>query len=119
MATLKTTTAINWTHTATVNTPEISLWAKYLKFADSQKPNHLFWWLISLLLHSTMFVPLTFVIVSSLGGHTAPFLAISMILFFFNIVANMGGASTRVTIFLFALSLVAHASIIAATLMGV
>jgi len=96
-----------------------SLWNTYLAFADEEKKNHLGWFLISMAIHSTMLVPLTFVIVSSIGGHVVTYLAISMITFFLNIVVNMSGMSTRVTIGGFALSLIIHAMIILTTLLGI
>ncbi|RZK83038.1 MAG: hypothetical protein EOO92_00695 [Pedobacter sp.] len=108
MATLTLTTA-----------PTGSLLSSYYSFADQQKKNHLGWFLISILLHSTLFVPLTFVIVYSLGGHVLPCLATSMIIFFANIVVNMSGMSTRVTIFTFALSILVHAVILGITIAGI
>ena len=102
--------------TLTLNTaPSTNLWSKYLIFADSQKPNHLGWFLVSIVLHATILVPLTFVLVYSLGGYVIPCLAASMLIFFANIVANMSSASTRVTIGLFYLSLLIHAVILLIT----
>lgn len=108
MATLTLTTA-----------PTVSLWTKYLNFADSQKPNHLGWFLVSIIIHSTILVPLTFILVYSLGGYVLPCLAVSMVMFFANIVANMSSASTRFTIFIFGLSLLIHAIILLITLAGI
>ena len=95
-----------------------SLLTKYLNFADAQKPNHLVWFLFSIILHAGALVPLTFIIVSYLGGAVVPCLAISMIIFFANIVANMSSASTRITIFLFGFSLLAHVGIVLLALAG-
>jgi len=97
----------------------VSLWTKYLTFADGQTENRLGWFLVSIILHSTILVPLTFIVVYSLGGYVVPFLAISMVLFFSNIVANMSGANTRVTIFLFGLSLFIHSMILIITVAGI
>lgn len=96
-----------------------SLWTKYLNFADSQKPNHLGWFLVSIILHATILVPLTFVMVYSLDGHVIPCLAASMLIFFANIVANMSSASTRITIGVFGLSLLIHTIILIVTVAGV
>ncbi|KIO76384.1 hypothetical protein TH53_15680 [Pedobacter lusitanus] len=106
--------------TLIVNTApaDTSLWSKYLNFADSQKPNHLGWFLVSIVLHATILVPLTFVLVYSLDGHVVPCLASSMLIFFANIVANMSSASTRITIGLFYLSLMIHAVILVVTVFG-
>lgn len=107
------------TLTLTDHRESSSLWTKYLNFADSQKPNHLGWFLVSIILHATILVPLTFVIVYSLGGYVIPCLAASMLIFFANIVANMSSASTRVTIGVFGLSLLIHAIILIVTVAGI
>lgn len=99
--------------------PTTSLWSKYITFADGQKVNRLAWFLVSLILHATVLVPLTFILVYSLEGHVIPCLAVSMIIFFANIVANMSGANTRSTIFLFGLSLLVHSVILIMTVAGI
>ncbi|WP_142529579.1 hypothetical protein [Pedobacter westerhofensis] len=104
---------------ALTHQPTISLWAKFITFADSQKENRLAWFLVSLILHATMLVPITFILVYSLDGHVIPCLAVSMIIFFANIVANMSGANTRSTIFLFGLSLLIHSVILIITVAGI
>jgi|GEM_PF-2164707 len=104
---------------ALTNQPTLSLWAKFITFADSQKENRLAWFLVSLILHATMLVPLTFILVYSLDGHVIPCLAVSMVIFFANIVANMSGANTRSTIFLFGLSLAVHSVILITTVLGI
>ncbi|WP_256003924.1 MULTISPECIES: hypothetical protein [Pedobacter] len=108
MATLALTTA-----------PSVSLIHRYNQFADGQQKYHLGWFLVSILVHATILVPLTFVAVYALGGHVLPCLAASMVIFFVNIVCNMSGMKTRTTIFVFGLSLLIHASILLITLAGV
>jgi len=99
--------------------PAPSLWTKFITFADGQQKNRLAWFLVSLILHATMLVPVTFILVYSLDGYVIPSLAVSMIIFFANIVANMSGANTRSTIFLFGLSLVVHSAILIITILGI
>lgn len=99
--------------------PSINLWTKYLAFADGQTENRLAWFLVSIILHATILVPLTFILVYSLNGYVIPCLAVSMIVFFANIVANMSGANTRSTIFLFGLSLLIHSVILIITVAGI
>lgn len=99
--------------------PSTSLLNSYYNFADKQKENHLGWFLISIALHAAFFVPLTFVTVYSLGGHVIPCLAASMLIFFANVVVNMSGMSTRVTILTFGLSLLIHATILIITIAGI
>ena len=108
MATLTLTTA-----------PSISLVNRYFQFADGQQKNHLGWFLVSILLHATLLVPLTFVAVYYLGGYVVPCLAVSMSIFFANIVSNMSGMTTRTTIFIFGLSLLIHVSILLITIAGI
>jgi hypothetical protein len=104
---------------ALTNQPTSSLLAKFNTFADGQTENRLAWFLVSLILHATMLVPITFILVYSLDGHVIPCLAVSMIIFFANIVANMSGANTRSTIFLFGLSLAVHSAILIITVVGI
>lgn len=92
----------------TANTPSVSLFDRYLAFVDSQKPNAVGWWLGSLMLHGCILVPISFLLVYSLGGPTLPFLFISMTLFFINFIANMGGAGFRFTFNTFILSIGIH-----------
>ncbi|WP_256013517.1 hypothetical protein [Desertivirga xinjiangensis] len=63
------------------NTTELNLMQKFNAFADAQEKISIVWWLLSLILIGGFFLPLTFLLVYSLGGPTAPFLAISMISF--------------------------------------
>lgn len=91
--------------------------AKYNAFVDAQKPNSIAWWLGSLMLHGCVLVPLTFLLVYSLNGPSLPFLFISMIAFFINVIANMGGAPFRFTFGTFVLSLVLHAGMVLSTVL--
>jgi hypothetical protein len=82
---------------------------KYLSFVDSQSVNSVGWYIGSLLIQGCILVPLTFLLVYSLNGPTAIFLSISMITFFLNVIANMGGAGFRFTFNTFMFSIVLHA----------
>jgi hypothetical protein len=99
--------------------PSNTLWTSYLNFADNQKGNHMAWFLINISIHATLFVPLTFLLVSFLDGQVLTSLGLSMIIFFINLVANMSAMSTRVTIGLFAFSAIAHIAILLFALTGV
>lgn len=94
------------------NDKGLSLIQKYQAFVDSQKVHSVAWWLGSLLLQGCLLVPLTFLLVYSLNGPTAPFLFVSMMCFFINVVFNMGGAGFRLTFNSFILSIVIHALMI-------
>lgn len=95
-----------------------NLLQKYLLFVDSQKANSVAWWLGSLLLQGCLLVPLTFLLVYSLDGPTATFLFISMILFFINVVANMGGAAFRTTFNTFVISIAMHVVMVSLTVLN-
>ncbi len=87
---------------------EDGLMAKYNTFVDSEKPRAIAWWLGSLMLHGCILVPLTFLLAYSLNGPTLPFLFISLVLFFINVIANMGSASFRFTFNSLVLSIAIH-----------
>ncbi|MXV16750.1 hypothetical protein [Hufsiella ginkgonis] len=118
MATLKTIPHTTWGHSPVqITSSAPNSYRRYLAYADAQQPYHAAWWLVSLLAHSCFLVPLSFLLIYSMGGPVMLFLGASMGLFFANIVANMSGALTRTTIFLFFLSLVMHAGMIGFTLL--
>jgi len=94
-----------------------NLWLKYLSFVDSQKEYAAAWWIGSLMLQSIL-VPLTFLFVWSLNGHSLPFLFISMVCFFINVIANMSGAAFRFIFNSFILSIAIHALIIITTVIA-
>ena len=98
-----------------VKTHNSNLWEKYLAFVDSQSGYSLAWWIGSLLLQSII-LPLTFLLVYTWNGPTLPFLAISMVCFFTNVISNMGGAPFRFRFNSFLLSVIIHAVIIITTI---
>ena len=107
MATLKTTSSLKSSIDYSLSLNQDTLWTKYIRFADLQKSQHIIWWLVSLLLHCLL-VPFIFLLSVALNGPTTLILGVSMVLFFVNVVANMSGASTRLTILAFFGSLALH-----------
>lgn len=91
----------------------------YLSFVDSQKQNSMIWWLGSLMIHGCVLVPLTFLYVYHMDGPSLPFLFISLISFFINIVANMGGAAFRFTFSSLVFSVLLHGLMALFTLISV
>jgi len=91
-------------------------WAHYASFAKRQEPYAVAWWVGSLFIHGCFLVPLTFLLVYSLDGPTPLFLGISLICFFVNFIANMGGASFKFTFNSFAFSLFVHILMVASVL---
>jgi uncharacterized membrane protein len=92
-----------------------NLLTNYLSFVDSQSEYSLAWWIGSLTLQS-MILPLTFLFIYTWNGPVVPFLGISMVCFFANVIANMGGASFRFRFNSFLISLLVHAAMIVSTI---
>jgi hypothetical protein len=111
MATLKTTTANNWITAKETTGSHASAWSKYLAFVDGQKANRTLWFLISLSVHATVFLPLPLILI---GFFNAPIamLLVTMSCFFLNFVANMGGSGIRTTLTCFLASIIMHIGMI-------
>lgn len=107
MATLKTTAAVNWAAATKTNSMNASIWSKYLAFLDRQRSNRTLWFLLSLSIHATLILPLPLLLIGYFNAPIA-FLAITMLCFFTNFVANMGGASLRTTFTCFMASIIVH-----------
>ena len=110
MATLKTIAPATWTNTVTTNqntSYNFNLWTKFTQFADGQKDSHTLWFFVILIVHGVLFLPLPAVL---LYYYNAPIavLAITMVCFFTNLIATMGGASIRVALLLFGCSIFLH-----------
>jgi len=84
-----------------------NLWTKWLAVADSQAKNKAVWFVASLVIMGVLFLPLPAVLIYS---YNAPImvLVISMVLFFSNFIAGMGGSGIRTTLSLFAVSIVTY-----------
>jgi hypothetical protein len=90
-----------------------SAWNKFIDFADGQSKNRTAWFLLSLLFQGVLLLPVP---AALMYYYNAPIylLAITMIFFFANIIAGMGGSSIRVLITLFGVSILVHLLMIAA-----
>ncbi len=97
---------------AKTSTETQSIWSKLIDFADRQSDKKTGWFLFSLLCQGVLFLPVPAVL---MYYFSAPIyvLAVTMILFFSNIIAGMGGANIRVLLTLFGASLLAHLLMIA------
>ncbi|WP_158826780.1 hypothetical protein [Mucilaginibacter lacusdianchii] len=108
MATLKTIAPATWTiQEQEVTYNNVSLWTRFIQFADTQKGNRTLWFFINLMIHGVFFLPLPAVL---MYYYDAPVgvLAITMACFFANLIANMGGAGIRTTLMLFFASVAIH-----------
>jgi len=76
----------------------------YLRFLDRQKPFHLMWWFINLIVHANLVLAVPAILI---WHFNAPIyvLGITCIAFFSNLVANMGGMGIRITLTAFFASL--------------
>lgn len=116
MATLKTTVAANWTNnTNTAALPTVkqasNFWTKYLAYADGQSSNRTLWFFISLSIHATIFLPLPILLIGYFNAPVA-ILGVTMVSFFANFVANMGGSGIRTTLTCFIASIIIHLSMV-------
>lgn len=88
------------------------IWNKFMDFADGQSKNRTAWFLVSLLFQGVLLLPVP---AALMYYYDAPIyvLAVTMIFFFANIIAGMGGSSIRVLIALFGISVLVHLLMIA------
>ncbi|MGI4021577.1 MAG: hypothetical protein ACRYFA_08740 [Janthinobacterium lividum] len=113
MATLKTTVLAPWITPEHTSFDASFITKKYNTFADSQKANHTLWFLISLMIHGIVLIPMAWALVFFFNGPAALFMATSLICFFTSIIANMGGSGIRSTLLVFSISLFLHAAMVA------
>lgn len=105
MATLTNTTA-QWSEVSLTNNNN-NLLNKILAWADKQAPNRALWFMVSLIAQGVLFLPIPAVLLYYFNAPLAV-LAITLGLFFSNIIAGMGGAGIRVMLGFFAFSIIAH-----------
>ena len=108
MATLKLNNQTNWSNnTSTVTLNNNNIWNKWMLWADTQKDYKTIWFMVSLIAQGVLFLPVPAVL---MYYYNAPIivLGVTMVLFFANIIAGMGGSGIRVLItFLFS-SIIIH-----------
>ena len=108
MATLKLNNTTNWSTNTTAPSANITnTWTKWMRWADTQKDYKTIWFLVSLIAQGVLFLPIPAVLMYYYGAPLVV-LGVTMVLFFANIIAGMGGSGIRVLIgFLFS-SIVIH-----------
>jgi uncharacterized membrane protein len=102
-------TRVQWTTTQpATKTITNNLGNKWNNFVNSQADNKTLWFLVSLVFQGVFFLPIPAVL---LYYFNAPILvlAVTLTLFFANIIAGMGGAGIKTLLTLFAASIVIHA----------
>ena len=105
MATL-TNTSAQWSEVSLTNNNN-SLLTKITAWADRQTPNRTLWFMVSLIAQGVLFLPIPAVLLYYFHAPIA-ILAVTLGLFFSNIIAGMGGAGIRVMLGFFAFSILAH-----------
>jgi len=108
-------------YTKDINTPKIitvtdsgllsRLLQGYINHLDGQKQNRLLWFFMALMFHGVFFLASPAILI---GYFNAPVivLAITIINFFVNLIANMGGASIRTTLTMFYLGMIINIGMI-------
>jgi hypothetical protein len=105
MATL-TSAPAHWANTQT-RTDNNSIWHKWLELTESQKKNRTFWFLLSLVFQGVFFLPIPAAL--TFYFHAPSYIiAVTLVLFFANVIAGMGGNSIRTLLNLLALSTLVH-----------
>jgi hypothetical protein len=105
MATL-TNTGAQWSEISLTNNYP-TLLSKIIVWADKQAPNRTLWFMVSLIAQGVLFLPLPAVLLYYFHAPIA-ILAITLGLFFSNIIAGMGGAGIRAMLGFFAFSILVH-----------
>lgn len=99
-------TSAQWVHEER-QTNKITFLNKWLNYADTQAKNQTLWFLLSLVLQGILFLPVPAVLIYY---YQAPVLVlgVTLLLFFANVIAGMGGSGIRVTLTFFAISVVVN-----------
>lgn len=109
MATL-TSARNNWASTQNRKT-NLNFWNKWLAFADRQVKYRTAWFLISLVFQGVFFLPVPAALTFYYGAPVY-ILGITLLLFFANVIAGMGGSGIRTMLTLFAVSIIVHLAMV-------
>lgn len=111
MNTIELNPAVKLTNQETGTKATLSFVEKFTAFAASQKNNRTAWFLVSILAQGVLFLPVPAFL---MYYYNAPIvvLATTLVLFFANIIAGMGGSKIGTLIFLLAFSIVVHIAMI-------
>jgi hypothetical protein len=95
----------------TTKVKHYSIARRFAEFAERQNNKRLAWFMISLLAQGVLFLPVPAALMYYYDAPIAV-LIVTMIVFFANIIAGMGGSKTSVLIFLIGLSTIVHLAMI-------
>jgi hypothetical protein len=107
MTTLKLNPLNNWIAKPAISTQKNNIYNRWVAFTNSQAKTKTQWYLISMMVQGVLFLPIPAVLIYY---YHAPIivLAVTMTLFFTNIIAGMGGSKIGTLMSLFALSILIH-----------
>lgn len=91
--------------------PIAGLAVRYFKYADQQEKNHTLWFFLALMIHGVFFLASPAILIWMYQAPLAV-LFITIVNFFINLIANMGGAGIRTTITLFYAGLLVNVGMI-------
>jgi len=107
------TTQGNWATNRDTQQYNSNLLEKWNGFADKQANNKTLWFIVSLIAQGVLFLPIPAALIFYFNAPIV-LLAISLVLYFANIIAGMGGAGIRVLLLVFASSIIIHLLMITA-----
>jgi len=81
------------------------IWESYIGYADKQQPNRMLWFFLSLMINGVFFLASPAILIWMFNAPITV-LAITVVTFFANLIANMGGAGIRTTLSFFYLGLI-------------
>lgn len=100
-----------WHSEAAATKHSRGLLAKWNTFMESQSESKTLWFLISLIFQGVFLLPVPAVLIYYYQA-PVPLLALTLGLFFANIIAGMGGAGIKILLWLLAASLLIHTALI-------
>ncbi|MEO6520825.1 MAG: hypothetical protein ABIN91_04045 [Mucilaginibacter sp.] len=114
MSTLSTAAPMNWAENKKISNKKLTgIWERYTSFADTQAANRTLWFFVSLMIHGVLFLPIPAVLMYYYDAPIAV-LVVTMVCFFTNFIAGMGGAGIRTIILCFVASIFLNMAMIVA-----
>ncbi|MFA6083962.1 hypothetical protein [Mucilaginibacter sp.] len=101
------TASAGWNDKAAARSGSNSLTNKWTAFMENQSKSKTVWFMVSLVVQGVFFLPEPAVLIYYYNAPVAV-LAVTLTLFFANIIAGMGGAGIKTLLWLFASSILIH-----------
>jgi len=112
MTTISLNDPAQWTEQSKSQLLNTNIWKRFLALADGQSKNRTLWFVVSLIVQGVLFLPVPAVVIYY---YNAPvmLLAITLTLFFANIIAGMTSAGIRTLLSILVLSVLIHVIMLA------